>query len=82
MDSFNQQMFIDMKKCVQKAQKEHGIKMKKEKEIIENLKYSEEWFTKTYQKLKQIFGGAHALVNVDFKEFMEILECIQDNSQM
>jgi hypothetical protein len=26
--------------------------MKKEKEIIENLKYSEEWFTKTYQKLK------------------------------
>ena len=68
-----------MKKCVQRSQKEHGIKMKKEKEIIDNLKYSEEWFTKTYQKLKQILGVAQALVNVDFKEFMEILECIQDN---
>jgi hypothetical protein len=45
-------MLMDMKKCVHKAQKEHGIKMKKEKEIIENLKYSEEWFTNTYQKLK------------------------------
>jgi len=71
-------MAADMKECVAKARKEHGVRMPREKAIIDNLKHSEEWFTQTYQKLKQIFGGAHALVDVDFKEFMEILSCIKD----
>lgn len=69
-------MAVDMRKCVNKAWKEHGVRMPRERAIIDNLKYSEEWFTQAYQKLKQIFGGAHALVDVDFKEFMEILSLI------
>lgn len=69
-------MAQDMRRCVSKAWKEHGVRMTRERAIIDNLKYSEEWFTQSYQKLKQIFGGAHALVDVDFKEFMEILSCI------
>ena len=35
-----------------KARKEHGVRMPREKAIIDNLKHSEEWFTQTYQKLK------------------------------
>jgi len=50
----------------------------KEKAIIDNLKYSEEWFLQAYCKLKQACGGGHALVDVDFKEFTEILDCIKD----
>ena len=42
-DSFNRQMLDDMKKCVQQGIK-HGIQMTNEKAIIDNIKYSEEWF--------------------------------------
>jgi len=66
-----------MKKCVQKAWKEHGVQMTQEKQIIENLKYSEEWFMQAYSKLKNAVGGASALVDVDFKEFTEVLGCIE-----
>ena len=48
MDSFNQQMAVDMRKCVSKAWKEHGVRMPRERAIIDNLKYSEEWFTQSY----------------------------------
>ena len=56
--------------------------MTKEKSIIDNLKYSEEWFLQAYGKLKTACGGGHALVDVDFKEFNEILDCIKDIKQM
>jgi len=69
-DSFNQQMANDMKKCVQKAHKEHGLPMSKERAIIDNLKYSEDWFINTYSSLKSALGGNKALVDVDFKDFI------------
>jgi len=69
-------MVVDMKKCVSKALKEHHVNMHNEKLIIDNLKFSEEWFMRAYTKLKLVCGGAHRLVDVDFKEFMEILQCI------
>jgi hypothetical protein len=75
-DSFHQNMVLDMKKCVQKAQKEHQVSMPLEKQIIDNYRFSEEWFTQAYFKLKKVCGGASRLVNVDFKEFTEVLACI------
>lgn len=74
MDSFNQQMVSEMKKCVTNAFKEHFVNLVNERLIIENLKYSEEWFIQAYTKLKQVCG--HRLVDVDFKEFNDILQCI------
>jgi hypothetical protein len=47
-------MVADMKKCVQKAKKEHGIQMTKEQNIIDNMKFSQDWFTEVYKLLKQI----------------------------
>ena len=71
-----------MKKCVQRAQKEHSIVMIKEKNIIDNLKFSEDWFMKAYQELKIACGGAKKMTDVDFKEFTEILGCIENNKQL
>lgn len=68
-DSFNQQMLLDMKKCVSNAQKAHQVNMPLEKQIIDNFKYSEEWFKKSYTKLKDVCGGASNMVDADFKEF-------------
>jgi hypothetical protein len=44
------------------------------------MKYSEEWFLKAFQQLKKACG--HALIDIDFKEFTEILECIRDKQQL
>jgi len=63
-------MVVDMKKVVSKALKDHHVNMHIEKQIIDNLKFSEEWFMRAYTKLKLVCGGAHRLVDVDFKEFM------------
>lgn len=75
-------MAADMRKCVNRAWKEHGVRMPRERAIIDNLKHSEEWFTQSFKNLTHIFGGAHALVEVDFKEFMEILSLVRDQKQM
>ena len=56
--------------------------MLKEKTIIDNLKYSEDWFMKAYMQLKSACGGAKKMTDVDFKEFTEILGCIEDNKQL
>jgi hypothetical protein len=37
-------MIIDLRKIVQKATKEHGLTMEKERRIVDNLGRSEEWF--------------------------------------
>ena len=57
--------------------KEHQVNMSQEKLIIDNLKFSEDWFMQAYSKLKLVCGGAHQLVDVDFKQFTEILNCIR-----
>lgn len=75
-------MINDMKKCVQKAFRDHGLPMHKERQLIENFKYSEEWFMTAYTKLKAACGGANALVNVDFKNFLHILSCIHNPQQL
>jgi hypothetical protein len=62
-------MILEMKKCVQKGWREHGLQMLKERNLIDNFKFSEDWFVNTYSKLKEACGGANALVNVDFKDF-------------
>ena len=41
-------MVRDMEKCIEKAKKEHGVVMTKEKIIIDNLKHSKKWFLDTY----------------------------------
>jgi hypothetical protein len=56
--------------------------MIKEKAIIDNLKFSEDWFMKAYMQLRQACGGANKMTNVDFKEFTEILGCIENNKQL
>jgi hypothetical protein len=81
-DSFNDQMILDMRKCVQKAWRDHGLAMVKERALIDNFKFSEEWFVTTYSKLKEACGGANALVNVDFKNFLQILGCVQTQYQL
>lgn len=81
-DSFNQQMTADMKKCISKAWREHGVRMPMEKAVLDNVKHSEEWFEGAYKKVIHIFGGASALVNIDFKEFLEVLGCVQDEKQV
>ena len=56
-----------------------------EKQIIDNFKFSEEWFMQAYTKLKSVCGGASKLVDADFKEFDQILSCIRGpthNQQM
>ena len=70
-----------MKKCVQRGSKEHGVTMYREKQIIENLKYSEEWFIQAYEKLKKVCGGADKLVEVDPNEFTDILGCLKGDDQ-
>ena len=80
-NSFNEKMTTDMKKCVTRGSKEHGVTMYREKQIIENLKYSEEWFIQAYEKLKKVCGGADKLVEVDPNEFTDILGCIKGDDQ-
>ena len=52
-----------------------------EKQIIDNFKFSEDWFMQAYSKLKQVCGGTEKLVEADFKEFTDILSCIEGNTQ-
>ena len=40
-DSYKQQMFTDLKNIVEKATKEHGLKMDNERKIVDNLGRSE-----------------------------------------
>ena len=77
-ESFNQQMVQDMKKCVMKAQKEHGIQMAREKNIIDNMKFSQDWFTQVYKLLKQVCSEGFINAEFDFKEFQEILGCVKN----
>jgi hypothetical protein len=66
-DSFNKQMIIDLRKIVQKATKEHGLTMEKERRIVDNLGRSEDWFVETFAQLKRLCG--HALHQIDFKDY-------------
>ena len=44
--------------------------MNKEEKFLENIKVSEEWFHKTFEKLKIVAGKA--LHQVDFKDFEQL----------
>ena len=61
-------MVNDLKRIVNKADKEHSLDMKKEQKIIDNIPYSEEWFLSTYEKLKKAAGKT--LHHVDFKDYI------------
>lgn len=56
--------------------------MAKEKALIDNLKFSEDWFMKAYMQLKSACGGAKKMTDVDFKEFTQILSCIEEKKQL
>ena len=61
--------------------KDHGVQMTKEKVILDNVNHSQQWFLQAYGKLKTACGGG-LTIDVDFKEFTEILDCIQEPNQM
>ena len=44
---------------------------------MNNLEVSENWFTKTYKKLKQQVFVGKALIEVDFKKYEEILLSVE-----
>jgi hypothetical protein len=68
-------MIIDLRKIVQKATKEHGLSMEKERRIVDNLGRSEEWFVETFALLKKLCG--HALHTIDFKDYQQLHSVIK-----
>ena len=55
--------------------------MNLEKQIVQNFSNSEKWFIKAYQALKKVVGGGNIIVDIDFKDFTEILSCIKGNNE-
>jgi hypothetical protein len=68
-------MIIDLRKIVQKAAKEHGLSMEKERRIVDNLGRSEEWFVETFALLKRLCG--YALHTIDFKDYQQLHSVIK-----
>ena len=75
-DSYKQQMFTDLKNIVEKATKEHGLKMDNERKIVDNLGRSESWFVSTFAKLKIVCGPS--LHQIDFKDYQQLHSVIKN----
>ena len=77
-DSYKQQMFTDLKNIVEKATKEHGLKMDSERKIVDNLGRSEQWFVATFARLKQVCGPS--LHQIDFKDYKQLHSVIKSQA--
>ena len=71
-------MFTDLKNIVEKATKEHGLKMDNERKIVDNLGRSESWFVSTFAKLKIVCGPS--LHQIDFKDYQQLHSVIKNQT--